>query len=127
MSTEAKRQYDKERYAMRKQTEPDLLQKMNKRSTARYHALKGNSQFIRTKRERCKASHFKHRDRYRPLDNAGHRERYSSRKERVLSHYGRDGKAVCTWGNCSVEDLDMLTLDHVNGGGSKERQSTTRP
>lgn len=37
----------------------------------------------------------------------------------VLSHYG-NGKLACV--RCGETDLIVLCLDHINGGGKKERQ-----
>lgn len=39
----------------------------------------------------------------------------------VLSHYGPNGKLQCSWPDCTVIDPDMLSLDHVNNDGSKDR------
>jgi hypothetical protein len=38
------------------------------------------------------------------------------RKELVINHYG--GKCVC----CQQSDMDVLSLDHVHGGGTKHRR-----
>ena len=38
-------------------------------------------------------------------------------KEKVLAHYGK----ACNWSGCDVSDPDMLTLDHINDDGSKDR------
>jgi len=38
-------------------------------------------------------------------------------KERVLNAYGHK----CAWLGCEIIDSDMLTLDHVNNDGSKDR------
>lgn len=49
-------------------------------------------------------------------------EYLAARKMRVLSHYGKDGKAQCCWEGCEVTDLDMLSLDHMNNDGAKDRK-----
>jgi hypothetical protein len=55
--------------------------------------------------------------------NRGRRyDTYEARKIRVLTHYGKDGKLQCCWPECSVNDPDILTLDHINNGGAKDRK-----
>lgn len=39
-----------------------------------------------------------------------------ARKEAVLAHYGR----ACA--HCGISDSDVLTLDHIEGGGNKHRK-----
>jgi hypothetical protein len=39
-------------------------------------------------------------------------------KKEVIDHYG--GKCKCT--PCSVEELDFLTIDHINNDGAKHRK-----
>ena len=39
----------------------------------------------------------------------------------VLLHY-TDNKLMCSSENCPEADVDVLCIDHVNGGGSKERK-----
>lgn len=43
-------------------------------------------------------------------------------KTECLTHYGPDGILQCTAVGCEVTDLDMLTLDHVNNDGAKDRR-----
>jgi hypothetical protein len=40
-------------------------------------------------------------------------------KEDVLTHYGR-GKLACV--KCGFSDIRALSIDHINGGGNKERK-----
>lgn len=47
-------------------------------------------------------------------------------KVETLSHYGRDKKLQCSWPDCFVDDLDVLSLDHINNGGCKERKGAKR-
>jgi hypothetical protein len=55
-----------------------------------------------------------------------HRERQRSWnlriKTEVLTHYGKGGKLLCCWKNCSICDLDMLSLDHVENNGKNDRE-----
>ena len=41
-------------------------------------------------------------------------------KRHIMTHYG-GGKAVCVL--CGVDNLDCLTIDHINGKGGEERKS----
>jgi hypothetical protein len=43
-------------------------------------------------------------------------------KREVLTHYGRKGALRCCWRGCTITDLDMLTLDHVNNDGAAHRK-----
>jgi hypothetical protein len=43
---------------------------------------------------------------------------------KLLTHYGKDGKLQCCWPDCGVVDPDILTLDHINNDGAKERRET---
>ncbi len=38
---------------------------------------------------------------------------------KVLTYYG-NGKLACVW--CGFTDIRALSIDHINGGGSKHRQ-----
>lgn len=52
-----------------------------------------------------------------------HRERNKrlqhTQKLLVLTHYSK-GTPKCAW--CGIEDFDVLTLDHINGGGTQHRK-----
>ena len=41
----------------------------------------------------------------------------------VLSHYGPQGKLQCAWPDCAVTDVDLLSLDHINNDGARDRNS----
>ena len=74
-----------------------------------------NSKHIRRMiRERRKLDPKKFRD----YDNKLTR----SIKTEVLSYYGKRSKAVCKWPGCCVDDLDVLTLDHIYNNGAAERK-----
>jgi hypothetical protein len=45
------------------------------------------------------------------------------RKLRVLTHYSGKEIAQCSWEGCAVCDLDMLSIDHVNNDGFKDRDT----
>jgi hypothetical protein len=44
-------------------------------------------------------------------------------KKEVLAHYSFNPIPRCVWPECDIVDLDMLTLDHVNGGGTEHRRA----
>lgn len=44
----------------------------------------------------------------------------------VLGHYGPEGRIQCCWPGCIVDDIDMLSLDHINNDGCKERNGEGR-
>jgi len=46
-------------------------------------------------------------------------------KLEILTHYGKDGFAQCCWNGCAVDDVDMLTIDHVNDDGAAKRKDGT--
>jgi len=48
--------------------------------------------------------------------------RRESAKLKVLSHYGPNGIPKCSWPKCVIDDLDMLSLDHINDNGNVERR-----
>jgi hypothetical protein len=43
-------------------------------------------------------------------------------KKKVLTHYGPAGRLNCCWLGCIIDDVDMLTLDHVNNDGAAHRK-----
>lgn len=43
-------------------------------------------------------------------------------KEEVMTHYG-GGKLGCV--KCGIDDIDVLCIDHINGGGAKHRKQLT--
>jgi hypothetical protein len=45
-------------------------------------------------------------------------------KLEILTHYSKGGKPACCWPDCTITDLDMLTLDHVSDDGAKHRRET---
>jgi hypothetical protein len=42
-------------------------------------------------------------------------------KVEVLSHYGKGGHLRCCWVGCNITDVDMLTIDHVDNDGNKNK------
>ena len=50
---------------------------------------------------------------------SAHRKR---RKIEALTHYGKDGKLKCCWEGCTINDIDMLSLDHIKDDGAEHRR-----
>lgn len=44
-------------------------------------------------------------------------------KIEVLTHYSPNEKLCCSWAGCVVDDIDVLSLDHVNNDGKQDRAS----
>ena len=42
-------------------------------------------------------------------------------KKTIVDHYG--GKCICPL--CDEQQLDFLTIDHIDGGGTKQRKNTS--
>lgn len=64
---------------------------------------------------RKRAYRARYPDRYESY-KAELRQQIRLRKESVISHYGES----CSC--CAVSDLDVLSLDHIQGGGTQHRK-----
>lgn len=53
------------------------------------------------------------------------RDRERKLKINILSHYGPRGKLRCSWKDCGIVDVDMLTLDHVYNDGARDFRGAT--
>jgi hypothetical protein len=116
---------------------PDLVRLQNRRNyvkradKARAYARKYASE----NRDKClagmkrwAAANREHRIAYRKKWYAvnredqirKHKETTRLRKLKVLEHYGKD--CVC----CGESNWECLTIDHMNGGGTKHREETKR-
>jgi hypothetical protein len=73
-----------------------------------YHNNKGS---IRERRKN-------HRRTYIHIYSESDRYRKTQLKIKILSYYGREGNAVCV--NCGEDRLSCLSIDHIEGGGSKD-------
>lgn len=49
------------------------------------------------------------------------RELYKKQKIECLSHFSH-GEPKCSYPGCNITDIDVLTLDHINGNGSVMRR-----
>lgn len=64
------------------------------------------------------------RERYTPEGDKSRKTRHLRLleiKAQVLSHYGKDENLHCSWPDCIEVDIDILTLDHINNDGYKDR------
>lgn len=43
-------------------------------------------------------------------------------KQECLTHYGPDSVLNCSALGCTITDVDMLTLDHINNDGAEDRR-----
>lgn len=63
---------------------------------------------------------------YQELNRQRYRDRNNKRnkevKEIVISHYGVNGVAQCCYPGCQINDIDMLTIDHIHNDGSEHRK-----
>ena len=75
---------------------------------------KNKDRLLEGKRKWWKEWYSKNKDELLPVLN---RKKWAIKRE-VLTHYG-NGKLACV--KCGFEDLRALTIDHINGGGRKER------
>ena len=71
-----------------------------------------------------------HKQRY-PAQTAEYERKRQSRREHeikteVLMHYGLMGRLQCSWAECEVTDIDMLSLDHIHNDGAQDRNSSQR-
>ena len=103
----------------------------------RYLEIKGTAEYKERNARGSRKWTQAHGERARKLKSEWHRhhkdESRENRRERnldikieVLSHYGPDGRLQCSWPDCGVTDIDMLSLDHVNNDGAQDRKSERR-
>lgn len=76
-----------------------------------------NSNCLRCSRERT--ANYARRNEVR---RASHHRTWQPLKIEVLTCYGFGGVLRCCWNGCTVDDIDMLTLDHVNNDGNKHKK-----
>lgn len=55
------------------------------------------------------------------------RERRAALKLEVLTHYSPNETLGCSWEGCSITDVDMLSLDHIQNDGAKDRKDNPGP
>jgi hypothetical protein len=50
-------------------------------------------------------------------------QRVAKLKLDTLTHYGKAGLLLCCWEGCTCDDIDMLTLDHIENNGAEHRKA----
>ena len=59
----------------------------------------------------------------RPGEKNEKNKEYRKRlKLETLTRYGPSGQLCCSWADCHVSDIDMLSLDHINNDGARQRR-----
>jgi len=86
----------------------------------------------RTGGRKCNACHSEYM-RKRRLDNHFRSKQNESNKKvcqklkiEILTIYGKNQELCCNWTGCSVDDVDMLTLDHVDNLGYQHKVPTAK-
>lgn len=103
------------------------------------HELSGDNLLVWTQgRRACRiCRNRKSRDKYREnparfialskAEREAHPEKHFARrlarKRQVLTAYGPSQELRCSWPDCDVTDIDMLSLDHINDDGNVHRRS----
>ena len=67
-----------------------------------------------------KARVTSYRDSHKELIRLQNRAWHRKIRLEVLAHYSRTQTPRCT--NCGVSDIDVLCIDHINGGGHEHRK-----
>lgn len=95
---------------------------MPSKGSRKSHCVRGH---LRTeenidKRGACKLCERIHNEET-PLRKYKRHKRLIENKRQVLSHYSENDFPCCCWPDCVEFDLDVLTLDHINNDGYKDR------
>lgn len=61
---------------------------------------------------------------YRAGCNRRNKRYNDSNKLIALAHYGPEGHLRCSWPDCAVIDVDMLSLDHIHNDGNIDRRKS---
>ena len=80
----------------------------------REHLLAQSAEYVRTHRE--------HRREYAKIWNRGWGYR---NKTKALAHYSNNDIPQCA--TCGITDVDVLCIDHINGGGTAHRRAIGIP
>src|ERR1035437_1902632 len=88
----------------------------NKAYSKKYDAAR----YKRRRKQILKATKKYNRTHRKEISQAVNEIRWKLKLD-VLSHYGPSGKLQCNWPGCEVNDIDVLTFDHVNNDGCKDR------
>jgi hypothetical protein len=91
------------------------------RDKARQHLY--NVRYYHEHKDQLAQKYAEWRRANRPHGRAIERRCREKTKRLVLTTYGPNGELRCSWDNCQVDDLDMLTLDHVKDNGAEHRRA----
>ncbi len=72
----------------------------------------------------AKKKHAEYFQRNKKEIEAKRKTQYMELKIKALTHYSGGDYPHCV--KCGIDDVDVLCLDHINGGGTKERRQTNR-
>ncbi len=124
MLSEAQRVYERARHQRRKAADPDFRRKQSERSRRSYERRKDDPVFMEKLRRYEAVYLAKKRDEdpdFRHRDSRRNCAVHARRKFVALSHYSKTENPSCCWPGCTVDDLDMLTLDHIANDGYKRK------
>lgn len=74
------------------------------------------SEYYLKNKDRIKEYHLKNKEHIVEC-----KKQYYGRRKRFVINYYTDGKNCCAC--CEEKEFDFLTIDHVNGGGTKHRKT----
>lgn len=80
------------------------------------HRVEININQVRWQREHWQEYYAKHKEELKT------KARYNNRRIKFSALYAYSGKANPYCARCEVNDLDVLTIDHINGGGNAHRR-----
>jgi hypothetical protein len=84
-----------------------------------YHCLICHAIVVKEHEQTRVAYHDNYRSAHKEETSKYHREQNRQIKQLVLTHYG-NGKCACV--RCGFDDIRALSIDHINGGGTKHRK-----
>jgi hypothetical protein len=83
---------------------------------------KHRAEYYATHREKYKIWHKEWRDKNKATRLIKNREKTKVLKLKTLTYYG-NGTCACV--KCGFDNIDALSIDHVNGGGGQHRKNIT--
>ena|ERR1700676_4121287 len=78
-------------------------------------------EYYQKHKEEVKAKSLEYKHNNRPK----YEQNRDSRKLRVLGHYSRNQILGCCWDGCIVDDVDMLSVDHIDNDGAADRKKVS--
>jgi hypothetical protein len=91
------------------------------------HILKCNKRYKQNNKEVIKAQNNRDRERHKEICMVRTNNYNQKLKSEVLIYYSTMiGVPVCAHPDCLIMDIDMLCIDHIDGGGAKHRAEIGR-